>query len=74
MNTAPGPLALIAEDEPVLARTLSRMLAQAWPELRLAARGDIAHAGDAAAQLRSVQSIAAPACCWASAPQPRPTT
>ena len=36
MNTATGPLALLAEDEPVLARTLSRLLAQAWPELRLA--------------------------------------
>lgn len=29
------PTALIAEDEPVLARTLTRLLEQAWPELRL---------------------------------------
>ena len=34
MNTATGPLALLAEDEPVLARTLSRLLAQAWPAER----------------------------------------
>lgn len=32
----PTPLALIAEDEPLLARTLSRLLAEAWPDLRLA--------------------------------------
>jgi DNA-binding LytR/AlgR family response regulator len=31
------PTALIAEDEPVLARTLSRLLGQAWPELRVVA-------------------------------------
>lgn len=36
MNTVEAPLALIAEDEPALARTLSRLLAQAWPELRQA--------------------------------------
>ena len=30
------PSAVIAEDEPVLARTLSRQLEQAWPELRIA--------------------------------------
>ncbi|WP_024538401.1 LytR/AlgR family response regulator transcription factor [Comamonas badia] len=36
MNVAPAALALIAEDEPVLARTLSRLLLQAWPSLRLA--------------------------------------
>jgi DNA-binding LytR/AlgR family response regulator len=30
------PTAVIAEDEPVLARTLARLLAQAWPELRIA--------------------------------------
>ena len=29
------PTALIAEDEPVLARTLARLLEQAWPELRI---------------------------------------
>lgn len=36
MNRNTAPLALIAEDEPVLARTLSRLLRQAWPALRLA--------------------------------------
>ncbi|MBX3634185.1 MAG: response regulator transcription factor [Rubrivivax sp.] len=30
------PTAVIAEDEPVLARTLTRLLAQAWPELHIA--------------------------------------
>ena len=35
MNTARPPTAVIAEDEPVLARTLSRMLAQVWPELQV---------------------------------------
>ena len=29
------PTAVIAEDEPVLARTLSRLLEQVWPELRI---------------------------------------
>ncbi len=29
------PTAVIAEDEPVLARTLTRLLEQAWPELRV---------------------------------------
>lgn len=29
------PTALIAEDEPVLARTLARLLEQTWPELRI---------------------------------------
>lgn len=36
MNNAMPPIALIAEDEPVLARTLSRLLAQVWPELQIA--------------------------------------
>jgi DNA-binding LytR/AlgR family response regulator len=36
MNAALPPLALIAEDEPALARALARLLSQAWPELRLA--------------------------------------
>lgn len=35
MNTARPPIAVIAEDEPVLARTLSRLLAQVWPELQI---------------------------------------
>ena len=38
LATAPtAPTAVIAEDEPVLARTLSRLLEQVWPELRIAA-------------------------------------
>jgi len=35
MTTAAPPTAVIAEDEPVLARTLSRLLEQVWPELRI---------------------------------------
>ncbi len=35
MALDPHPTAVIAEDEPVLARTLVRLLAQAWPELRI---------------------------------------
>jgi DNA-binding LytR/AlgR family response regulator len=36
MTLAAAPSAVIAEDEPVLARTLSRLLQQVWPELRIA--------------------------------------
>jgi DNA-binding LytR/AlgR family response regulator len=36
MTTEYRPTAVIAEDEPVLARTLQRLLEQAWPELRIA--------------------------------------
>jgi DNA-binding LytR/AlgR family response regulator len=37
LATAPHtPTAVIAEDEPVLARTLTRLLEQLWPELRIA--------------------------------------
>jgi DNA-binding LytR/AlgR family response regulator len=36
MNPSTTPAALIAEDEPVLARTLTRLLAEAWPGLRIA--------------------------------------
>ena len=36
MTPGTAPTAVIAEDEPVLARTLSRLLEQAWPELRIA--------------------------------------
>jgi DNA-binding LytR/AlgR family response regulator len=35
MNLDHRPTAVIAEDEPVLARTLARLLEQAWPELRI---------------------------------------
>jgi DNA-binding LytR/AlgR family response regulator len=35
MNQAAAPTAVIAEDEPVLARTLARLLEQVWPELRI---------------------------------------
>jgi DNA-binding LytR/AlgR family response regulator len=36
MTANDAPVALIAEDEPLLARTLSRLLSQAWPEMQLA--------------------------------------
>ncbi|RRS04107.1 DNA-binding response regulator [Aquabacterium soli] len=42
---APPPTALIAEDEPVLARVLSRELARLWPSLQIKA---IVHDGEAA--------------------------
>jgi len=35
MNAPTRPTAVIAEDEPVLARTLSRLLAEVWPELHV---------------------------------------
>lgn len=35
MNRPDRPTALIAEDEPALARTLVRLLSEAWPELRV---------------------------------------
>jgi len=35
MTPATAPTAVIAEDEPVLARTLSRLLEQVWPALRI---------------------------------------
>jgi DNA-binding LytR/AlgR family response regulator len=35
MSPVAGPTAVIAEDEPVLARTLIRLLEQVWPELRI---------------------------------------
>jgi len=35
MTLATAPTAVIAEDEPVLARALSRLLEQVWPELRV---------------------------------------
>jgi DNA-binding LytR/AlgR family response regulator len=37
VSNALRPCATIAEDEPVLARTLVRLLREAWPELRIAA-------------------------------------
>ena len=40
MNLASPPTAVIAEDEPVLARTLTRLLAQVWPELRIVGVAD----------------------------------
>ena len=36
-TTPAAPTAVIAEDEPVLARTLTRLLEQVWPELRIVA-------------------------------------
>lgn len=35
MSASHRPTAVIAEDEPVLARTLSRLLAEVWPELQV---------------------------------------
>lgn len=35
MTQATAPTAVIAEDEPVLARTLGRLLGEVWPELRI---------------------------------------
>jgi len=40
MQRTDAPVAVIAEDEPVLARTLSRLLAEAWPELQIAGLAD----------------------------------
>jgi DNA-binding LytR/AlgR family response regulator len=40
MIMAAPPTAVIAEDEPVLARTLSRLLGQVWPELRVVGVAD----------------------------------
>ena len=37
MTRAPTPTALIAEDEPLLAAELRKLLGQAWPELRIVA-------------------------------------
>lgn len=42
-----NPLALIAEDEPVLARGLVRTLSNLWPSLRI---GAVVHDGDAAVE------------------------
>jgi DNA-binding LytR/AlgR family response regulator len=40
MTLATPPTAMIAEDEPVLARTLTRLLEQVWPELRIVGVAD----------------------------------
>lgn len=40
MTTSRPPTAVIAEDEPVLARTLTRLLEQVWPELRIVGMAD----------------------------------
>lgn len=40
MNPGSQPTAVIAEDEPVLARTLARLLAQVWPQLRIVGVAD----------------------------------
>ena len=42
------PCAVIAEDEPVLSRTLVRLLHEAWPQLRIAA---VASDGEQAVEL-----------------------
>jgi DNA-binding LytR/AlgR family response regulator len=48
MNETAMPCAVVAEDEPVLARTLVRLLGEAWPELRIAA---VANDGPQAVEL-----------------------
>jgi DNA-binding LytR/AlgR family response regulator len=40
MTLATPPTGVIAEDEPVLARTLTRLLEQVWPELRIVGVAD----------------------------------
>ncbi|GAA5181253.1 LytTR family DNA-binding domain-containing protein [Niveibacterium umoris] len=40
MTSITAPTAVIAEDEPVLARTLTRLLEQVWPELRIVGVAD----------------------------------
>jgi len=40
MTPSRPPTAVIAEDEPVLARTLTRLLEQVWPELQIAGVAD----------------------------------
>jgi DNA-binding LytR/AlgR family response regulator len=40
MNTQTPPTAVIGEDEPVLARTLTRLLAEVWPELKVVGIGE----------------------------------
>jgi DNA-binding LytR/AlgR family response regulator len=40
MTATRPPTAVIAEDEPVLARTLARLLEQVWPELRIVGVAD----------------------------------
>lgn len=40
MSTHAAPTAILAEDEPVLARTLRRLLEQAWPELQIVAMAE----------------------------------
>ena len=40
MSPSHAPTAVIAEDEPVLARTLTRLLEQVWPELRIVGVAD----------------------------------
>ena len=40
MSPGHAPTAVIAEDEPVLARTLTRLLEQVWPELRIVGVAD----------------------------------
>jgi len=40
MTAHAAPTAILAEDEPVLARTLRRLLEQAWPELQIVAMAE----------------------------------
>ena len=50
-----NPRALIAEDEPLLARALQQALAQAWPELQIAAT-----VGDGLSAASKAHSLAMP--------------
>lgn len=52
-QAAKSPVAIIAEDEPLLADDLAEQLAALWPELRVAAR-----AGDGAAALQAIDAHA----------------
>lgn len=52
-TTAPGPTALIAEDEPLLAQALQQELAQAWPALRV-----LATVGDGLSAVRESLALA----------------
>jgi DNA-binding LytR/AlgR family response regulator len=49
---SPAPTAVIAEDEPLLAAALERMLREAWPQLRVER---VVHDGDAA--LRAIDAL-----------------
>ena len=51
---APGPTAILAEDEPLLADELADLLKVLWPQLRIVAR-----AGDGVAALNAIDTLPA---------------